>query len=309
MKKFIKIRGFDHRDTFGIFSKKGYLSKKADGSCTRVQRIDEEGNFIIGSRTVEYPKKPPPPKSKKRVVWNEFWDFLEERKEGLKALPLHWVVFGELVGARNKHRLPYPFPLDFQVFDVWDDEAARFLRFDEWEPTIEKTGLTIIEHDYMNCSYDIINNLMKSLIPREHLFEGYVFKTYHESFYDGILYGKAVHEDVHKIKSARFPKTNGPNMYKEERKLLDQWILRGRVQNVMHAGLDAGKEDVGMGMMQWLSRAVWEDALAEELVTYVLQKRRKFLHLNLDWMRSKANKLVARQLQLILSERAKEAHE
>jgi hypothetical protein len=311
MKEFLKVRPLHHRETFGIFSRKGYLSKKADGSNARLRILNkDDGVFMMGSRTVEFTEKPPPPKNpKKQVAWNMLWDFFKDRWEEIKIIPTHWTVFGELVGSANKHRLPYEFLLDFQVFDVYDESLKQFIRPDEWQPVIDKTGLTVIEHQYMACSYDTINTLLKSLVPRRDLYEGFVFKTYDRFLQDGVLYGKAVHEEFKNIPSKRFRNVDEPVVYKEEFKLLDQWITYNRVLNVLYAGFDKGHPDIGMGVMTWLPRAVWEDAVIEELGNYALKKRRKFLHLNLDWMRSRANRRIAQFLKMVLTERARVSHD
>lgn len=309
MKKYPKIYNINNRSTKGIFSRKGWLSEKLDGSCGRFQ-LTADG-FHMGSKNVSYEKRP---EGLKVTPFMLFWDFIAVREDHLrKFIPETWTVFGEVVGKRNSHKIQYPFDFNFVVFDVFDEEKMSFIRPNEWIPTIRDAELDFIPHDYMSCSYDVLDALLKDYDPVETLSEGFVFKTYKNERPDGIFYTKAKCEKFMDMHSniPEFTILEGPDEV-EGMRLLQEWITEERFLSVLHQGFDDGSidPDEGKAMMRWLAHSVWKDAVQEEFSNYILSSHWKHTDLNLDinWMRNTAAKMVLRLLDWWIKQRAEELH-
>lgn len=309
MRKYPKIKGLHHKDTYGIFSGKIWLSHKFDGSCARIQ-ITEDG-FLLGSKGRVFDKRPyhedHPTEDK---VWWRIWDYIEMKYDTIKHLPKTWVIFGEACGLGNTHKITYPFDLKFIVFDIWDEETEEFIEPHLWMHIINKTGLDLVVHDKMNCDYDIVKHLMSDMDVVKDCFEGYVIKNFkcpHTYTPGGRLYGKIYHPDAKEKESKIFGKPHEENTYPLEFDLLAKWVTIRRVTGCLHQGWDNGQPGHGLEVMAWLPKMVWEDVVKEEFANWILTKRHKdgILHLDLRFIRKRLNKMVINILREYLIELAK----
>jgi len=328
-KKYPKIKGLHHKDTYGIFSGKIWLSNKFDGSCARI-KITEDG-FLLGSKGRVFDKRPyhkdHPTEDK---IWWRLWDYIQDKYDNERIRDLSgYVIFGEACGKGNTHKINYPFALKFIVFDVWDEIQERFLEPSEWMPIIHESGLDFVKHEKMDCDYDIIKHLISDFDVVKDCFEGYVIKNFkcpHTYTPGGRLYGKIYHPDAKEKESKIFGSPKEEKTYPLEHKLLGDWVTIRRVTGCLHQGWDDGQPGHGLEVMAWLPKRwddgqpghglevmawlpkmVWEDVVNEEFANWILTQRHKdgILHLDLRFIRKRLNKMVINILREYLIELAK----
>jgi len=242
--KYPKIYRYDSRYCDELFDDEVEISLKKDGSNFRFSWTGTE--LVWGSRKVLKPTGKP---------FNSAKEYVEERA---KELPTNWIVFGEVIGGINQHRIVYKgIHIDVVVFDVYDIHTERFLPSKEWMERIKSVGFNTVE---ILDTQDVNEALDEARRRNE---EGIVIKNYSNQ-----VFGKAVLENFKAKKSAKSPLQQPDKKY--ERMFLIQTVTEHRVSNIIHALQDEGKFEWSMKSMPTLIKAVYEDIIEEELVDFIM---------------------------------------
>jgi hypothetical protein len=262
MKKYDKIRYVDMYPE--IRGKKVQVTVKYDGSNGRLTFAD--GHFWFGTRNTETKDTKDLPHGlgacfkelAAKVRTSPDFKELSELLDGN-------VLFYEVCGRRNKHKLLYDWDIDYIAFDLWVDDEDRYVGFDDprLARIIEIFGMTkaeVLEFD----NYDDAWAWLQVQDGRK--IEGVVVKDYATG-----MRCKALHPENPEIESSIFAKHRGtPNYW--ESKFIHKYLTWKRVEKKYHeAIIEDGVK--GMQVMGFVLKRLYQDLIIECLPAFIIQEK------------------------------------
>jgi hypothetical protein len=264
MKLYDKIRNI--KDVEGMDREGLEITKKIDGSNARF--TGECGMIVWGSRnqeTVDYKQLSAP----YNVIFKEIDEKIvalphEYRNEIVQILE-GMVIFGEMSGRLNRHKLDYPWDLQFIVFNGWDKQAEKYVSFSD--PRVQNVmnalQLTHVE-ELPFTIYEEAVTWVKVQNPKD--VEGFVAKDYKHQ-----LMCKMYVPGNEEIESAKFVKHKRSPCYGES-KFLHRYITRARIEKLLMKMMEGGQKPI-MTYTPALLKALWNDMLFECLPEFLNEER------------------------------------
>jgi len=264
MKKYDKLEYVDRCPT--IQGRKVEVTVKYDGSNGRLTH--EDGDFMYGTRNQEQhdindltgifnTAYIPIKKKIERLP--------EEVREELKSLLEYHVIFFEVCGRQNKHKLDYNWDMKFIVFDGWHKEECRYL------PTTHPLIRRIIE---------ILNFNIAEVLPFTTYKEGYEWIIEQDpDFVEGVVMKdymnnercKIVHPKNAEISSVKFAKKRGTDNHLES-KFLFTHINDNRIEKAYNK-IKAEEGLSGMRALGKTLQMIYKDLIEEGLVEFILNNK------------------------------------
>ncbi|MBD3194616.1 MAG: hypothetical protein GF317_06135 [Candidatus Lokiarchaeota archaeon] len=278
MKKYDKIRYIDEHPE--LLGKLGLvIEEKMDGSNGRLTYDGE--SFWYGTRNVQ----------RKEKNLHNFQDrFLEyfayiknkiqqsDKQEKIKEILEEIVLFFELCGKNNMHKIPYDFDMKLVVFDGWDKQEEKYI------PTSDERVLFLIRE--LNLERAIRLDLETYSKAKQWLYnqdpkkvEGVVIKNYNSN-----KRVKLVHPQNSEVESTIFQKHKGSDYYTES-KFLHRYITQNRIEKIMFKKDASQMEDIPV-----ILKTLYKDLVYECIPPFIdTEKPDK---LDLEYIRKTSSKIA-----------------
>ena len=230
-----KVERFEKPECEGILNGTVYIFEKIDGANAGVW-MDDDGNLCAASRNHQIMCG--------EDTYNEFRGLPEYvRKETplraiLSQFP-EWYLHGEWL---VKHTLNYPKEVtnQFYVFDVYDYDAGRYLRFAEYQSWLAQCDvlylkpLAIRENPTAEDAAALLGKTCFG-VPKG---EGLVLKNYDfQNQWGNCVYAKMVCDDFKEVNHLVFKATRRDDM---EVRIISEYVRPARVQKVVNKLSDFG---------------------------------------------------------------------
>lgn len=266
---------------------------KYDGSNGRI--TVEEGVFIFGTRNLEGIE----------ITDKNFLRFEKEIEDKIKELDAEeivllfelldkFVLFFEMIGDDNLHKLHYDIKKDFIAFDGYDKSNHEYVS---------------TENPYIDIICDLLNFKKAERLERfktynqakEWLYEqdskeieGLVFK-----YYPLQLRCKALHPKNSVVESAKFKKSkksaHGKNYY--DSLFLHTYITKNRVHQIMF-NLKATK----MGDISIILKELWLDLIMECISPFIIKYHREADKISIAYIKKNMPKIAVSMIKEIIQD-------
>jgi|Deesub1362A_J573_1020465.scaffolds.fasta_scaffold00330_44 hypothetical protein len=286
-KKYPKVFRVGHRETQDLF-KEGtvVVEEKMDGANCRWMYDGEKLRF--GSRNVELTE------GKDLGQFKKFKEWLDDFNP--KDFGTYLIYYAE-------YMIPHTIQYDWDKtplilgFDIYDLQLDRFLDYDQVKEEFERLGIEMVPVVDIRHVSEIDENYLNEVIPESKYYsgraEGVVFKNYKTQ-----TFGKLVSEEFKEVNQQVFGKSKKHAQSPEEY-ILEKYIPPRRVEKVVQALMDEGHE-LGMELMRFLPKKVWEDLIQEEAANILNEK----VTINLPKLKKMMVKRCVNVLQRMIAMRA-----
>lgn len=288
MKTYDKILYLE--DNPEIKEKKVQVTIKYDGSNGRVSYKD--GKFIFGTRKTESTNVDDLPHGLGLCFKNlasKIWNLSIEDRAELACLLEKSVLFFEVCGLDNKHRLMYPWDIDYIAFDLWT--GGKYVPFDDdrFTRVLEILKMRTAEILPIDNYLDAAGWIVKQ---NEAEVEGVVLKDYESGNRCKIL-----HPRYKEIESSIFGAPRGTEHYLESM-FIHKNVTAARVEKLYRA-IVAEKGLTGMSATKTLLEDLWVDLVDECLPLFVKETNPK--KMDFEFIRKNVPKLAVPLLKKVVS--------
>jgi len=268
-KKYMHVERLDSDEVDGLLIGTVQVQPKIDGSNCQVWL--EDGELHTGSRNQEITGDND---HMGFTVWAE--QHRDKLVDFLSGHP-HWRLYGEWLVRHTLKTYREEAWRQFYVFDVYDDEAEKFIPYTEYQSELEDS-----EIDYIPVIAVVTNptaDVLQGFIERNTYLiqdgmghgEGIVIKRYDfENKYGRTVWGKVVRND---FKEKHVRAMGAPEMElgdPDELQFVQQFITRGRVEKEI-----AKIEDWDRKQIPQLFGRVYHDVVTTELWDFVKGRKNR----------------------------------
>lgn len=241
------------------------VSIKYDGSNGRISC--EDGEIIYGTRNMESMDTEfggSLTNSYKRL--NErILALSESNTETLKSILTEIVMYFELCGNLNTHKLRYNWDMKYILFDGWDKKEEKYISINDKriQLLIPMLGLNTVEILGIT-NYD---EAFEWIVEQDSMFiEGVVIKDYSTGERCKILHPK--NSEIESVKFAKKKRTLNYN----ESKFMHKYITINRIEKIYNK-IKAVEGDIGVRATGKVLSNLYKDIIEECLIEFIMTEK------------------------------------
>jgi hypothetical protein len=239
------------------------ITEKIDGSNGRFT-IDN-GGFIWGTRNTEstdFHKLSAPYNKMYEQIGMLFFSKGDVMLPMIEGLLNELVIFGEVSGRMNRHKLDYPWDLKFVVFDAWDKKEEKYVSISDPRVSVICHSLDLDRVPILPfSSFDDANEWV--LKQDKFKMEGVVFKHYQTQ-----TRCKSYVPGNEEIESAKHRKETN---YVES-KLIHRYVTRARVEKILMKIMEGQSPRSFMSYIPSMLKLMWNDICFECLPEFISEE-------------------------------------
>ena len=265
MKQFDKIHRL--KDVEGLRMDGLEITEKLDGSNGRFTM--EGGVFRWGQRSPEsldFNIMSKPYNHIYKKIFETYMAISDARRDMVDEILNEIVIFGEVCGRLNRHKLDYPWDLEFKVFNGWDKKEFKYVSFMDPRVNIVIEELQLGRVKLLDIK-DYNGATDWALKQDARAIEGFVAKDYENQ-----LMVKFYVPGNEEIESAKFVKHRGAECYGES-KFLHRYVTKARIEKILMKITEGQEKGNFMKYTAPMLKALWVDMLYECLPEFLSEER------------------------------------
>lgn len=217
---------------------------------------------------------------------------IEERLELIEILK-EYVVFFEMIGEDNLHKLHYDIDKDFIVFDGYHKESHMYVSTDD--KNINRVCELLNLTKAKRLEFKTYNQAKEWLYKQEGTkIEGVVLK-----YYPLQLYCKILHPENREIESAKFKKSKtqarGLNYY--DSLFLHTYVTKNRIHKIMFNLRATRMQDI-----KQILHELWLDLIIECISPFIIKYHREAHNISLAYIKKNYPKIAVSFIKEIIQE-------